>query len=40
MLPSLVIHEPRKVVLLDQVMGQRKQMAKVQWELVGYIDQA
>ncbi|MEQ5837944.1 sel1 repeat family protein [Paraburkholderia acidicola] len=39
-LPSLVVHEPRKVALLDQVMGPRQQMAKVQWELVGYIDQA
>lgn len=39
-LPSLVVHEPRKVALLDQVMGLRQHMAKVEWELVGYIDQA
>jgi TPR repeat protein len=39
-LPSLVIHEPRKVALLDQVMGLRQHMAKVEWELVGYTDQA
>ncbi|SFJ78290.1 SEL1-like repeat protein [Paraburkholderia megapolitana] len=39
-LPSLVVHEPRKVAFLDQVMGPRQQMSKVQWELVGYIDQA
>lgn len=39
MLPSLIVHEPRKVALLDQVMGPRQQMAKVVWELIGYIDQ-
>ena len=39
-LPSLVVHEPRKVAFLDQVMGLRQQMSKVQWELVGYIDHA
>ena len=39
-LPSLIVHEPRKVTVLDQLMGLRQQMAKVQWELVGYIDQA
>ncbi|MEQ5843091.1 sel1 repeat family protein [Paraburkholderia acidicola] len=39
-LPSLIVHEPRKVAVLDQLMGLRQQMAKVQWELVGYIDQA
>ncbi|WP_425194986.1 SEL1-like repeat protein [Paraburkholderia phenazinium] len=39
-LPSLVVHEPRKVALLDQVMGLRQHMAKVEWELVGYTDQA
>jgi uncharacterized protein len=39
-LPSLVAHESRKVALLDRVLGLRQQVAKVQWELVGYIDQA
>ncbi|SDH02383.1 hypothetical protein SAMN05216466_106400 [Paraburkholderia phenazinium] len=39
-LPSLIVHEPRKVALLDQVMGLRQHMAKVEWELIGYIDQA
>ena len=39
-LPSLVVHESRKLALLDQVMGLRQQTAKVEWELVGYIDRA
>jgi hypothetical protein len=39
-LPSVVVHEPRKVALLDQVLGLRQQTARVQWELIGYIDQA
>ncbi len=39
-LPSLVVHEPRKLVLLDSLMGTRQQTTKVTWQLVAYIDQA
>ncbi|WP_244147148.1 sel1 repeat family protein [Paraburkholderia bryophila] len=39
-LPSLVVHQPRTLALLDRVMGARQQTAPVAWELVGYIDQA
>jgi TPR repeat protein len=37
-LPSLVVHEPRQLALLDRMMGTRQQTAKVAWELVAYID--
>ncbi|WP_219849043.1 sel1 repeat family protein [Paraburkholderia sp. BL21I4N1] len=37
-LPSLIVHEPRKVALLDQILEPRQQMKKVQWELIGYLD--
>ncbi len=39
-LPSLVVHEPRQLAFLDNLMGTRKQTSKVTWELVAYIDQA
>lgn len=39
-LPSLVVHEPRKVAFLDSLMGTRQQTTKVTWQLVAYIDQA
>nr|WKF59304.1 hypothetical protein HUO10_003813 [Paraburkholderia busanensis] len=37
-LPSLVVHESRKLALLDKLMEPRQQMSKVEWELVGYLD--
>ncbi|ASL42634.1 hypothetical protein bAD24_I04035 [Burkholderia sp. AD24] len=39
-LPSLIVHEPRKVALLDHVMSPRQHMAQVTWQLVGYLDEA
>ncbi|MFM0591730.1 hypothetical protein GGD40_004735 [Paraburkholderia bryophila] len=38
-LPSLVVYESRKLALLDQILEPRQQMTKVQWQLVGYLDQ-
>jgi hypothetical protein len=39
-LPSIVVHEPRKVALLDRWIGTRQHLAKVEWQLVAYSDQA
>jgi len=39
-MPSLVVHEPRPVALLDRWMGTRQRTANVAWQLVAYIDQA
>ncbi|MFM0438793.1 DUF6396 domain-containing protein, partial [Paraburkholderia strydomiana] len=39
-LPSIVVHEPRKVALLDRWIGARQHLAKVEWQLVAYSDQA
>jgi len=39
-MPSLVVHEPRPVALLDRWMGTRQHTANVAWQLVAYIDQA
>jgi len=39
-MPSLVVHEPRPVALLDRWMGTRQHTASVAWQLVAYIDQA
>ncbi|ASL42635.1 hypothetical protein bAD24_I04040 [Burkholderia sp. AD24] len=39
-LPSLIVHEPRKVTLLDRIMSPRQRMAQVTWQLVGYLDEA
>jgi len=39
-LPSVIVHEPRRLAVLDSVMGTRQRMAPVAWELVAYLDQA
>jgi len=39
-LPSVVVHEPRKLAVLDSMMGTRQHVEQVAWELVGYLDQA
>jgi uncharacterized protein len=39
-LPSVVVHEPRKLAVLDSVMGTRRHVEQVAWELVAYLDQA
>lgn len=39
-LPSVVVHEPRKLAVLDSMMGTRRHVAQVAWELVAYLDQA
>ncbi|WP_244098264.1 SEL1-like repeat protein [Burkholderia ambifaria] len=39
-LPSVVVHEPRRLAILDSMMGTRQHMAPVAWELVAYLDQA
>ena len=39
-LPSVVVHEPRRLAVLDSMMGTRQHMAPVAWELVAYLDQA
>jgi hypothetical protein len=39
-LPSVVVHEPRKVVLLDRWIGARQHTAQVEWQLIAYSDQA
>ncbi|ASL48839.1 hypothetical protein bAD24_p00690 (plasmid) [Burkholderia sp. AD24] len=39
-LPSLIVHQPRTLALVDRMMGARQQTAQVAWELVAYIDQA
>jgi hypothetical protein len=37
-LPSVVVHEPRKVVLLDRWIGTRQHTAQVEWQLISYSD--
>lgn len=39
-LPSVVVHEPRKLAVLDSMMGTRRHVEQVAWELVAYLDQA
>ncbi|HGF4017465.1 MULTISPECIES: SEL1-like repeat protein [Burkholderia] len=39
-LPSVVVHEPRKLAVLDSMMGTRQHVEQVAWELVAYLDQA
>ncbi|MFJ1213660.1 SEL1-like repeat protein [Burkholderia pyrrocinia] len=39
-LPSVVVHEPRKLAVLDRMMGTRQHVEQVAWELVAYLDQA
>lgn len=39
-LPSVVVHEPRRLAVLDSMMGMRQHVAQVAWELVAYLDQA
>ncbi|WP_414143734.1 sel1 repeat family protein [Burkholderia pseudomallei] len=39
-LPSVVVHEPRRLAVLDSMLGTRQRMAPVAWELVAYIDQS
>lgn len=38
-LPSVVVHEPRKLAVLDSMMGTRQHVEQVSWELVAYLDQ-
>ncbi len=38
-LPSVVVHEPRKLAMLDSMMGTRQHVEQVAWELVAYLDQ-
>ncbi|WP_407056611.1 SEL1-like repeat protein [Burkholderia seminalis] len=39
-LPSVVVHEPRRLAVLDSMLGTRQRMAPVAWELVAYLDQS
>lgn len=39
-LPSVVVHEPRRLAGLDSMLGTRQRMTSVTWELVAYLDQA
>ncbi|MDN7900500.1 SEL1-like repeat protein [Burkholderia cepacia] len=39
-LPSVVVHEPRRLAVLDSMLGTRQRMTSVTWELVAYLDQA
>ncbi|MDP9584038.1 UNVERIFIED_ORG: TPR repeat protein [Burkholderia contaminans] len=39
-LPSVVVHEPRRLAVLDSMLGTRQHIASVAWELVAYLDQA
>ncbi|UEP31978.1 MULTISPECIES: sel1 repeat family protein [unclassified Burkholderia] len=39
-LPSIIVHEPRRLAVLDSMMGTRQHIASVAWELVAYLDQA
>ncbi len=39
-LPSLIVHEPRKMALIDKVAGVRQDTIAVTWELVSYLDNA
>lgn len=39
-LPSVIVHEPRRLAVLDSMIGTRQHMATVVWELVAYLDQA
>jgi uncharacterized protein len=39
-LPSVVVHEPRKLAVLDSMMGTRQHVEQVAWELVAYLDQS
>ncbi|RQZ13679.1 sel1 repeat family protein [Burkholderia sp. Bp9031] len=39
-LPSVVVHEPRRLAVLDSMMGTRQHIASVAWELVAYLDEA
>ncbi|BAX63094.1 sel1 repeat family protein [Burkholderia stabilis] len=39
-LPSVVVHEPRKLAVLDGMMGTRQHVAQVALELVAYLDRA
>ncbi|HDR9037103.1 TPA: sel1 repeat family protein [Burkholderia vietnamiensis] len=39
-LPSVVVHEPRRLAVLDSMLGIRERMAPVAWELVAYLDQS
>lgn len=38
-LPSVIVHEPRRLAMLDAMMGTRQHAARVAWELVAYFDQ-
>lgn len=38
-LPSVIVHEPRKLAVLDSMMGTRQHVDQVAWELVAYLDQ-
>lgn len=39
-LPSVVVHEPRRLAVLDSMLGTRQRMAPVAWELVAYLDES
>ncbi|QOH32680.1 sel1 repeat-containing domain protein [Burkholderia cepacia] len=39
-MPSVVLHEPRRLSVLDSILGTRQHMAHVAWELVAYLEQA
>lgn len=39
-LPSVIVHEPRRLAVLDSMLGTRQHIASVAWELVAYLDQA
>lgn len=39
-LPSVIVHEPRRLPVLDSMMGTRQHMVSVAWELVAYLDHA
>jgi tetratricopeptide (TPR) repeat protein len=39
-LPSLIVHEPRKLAVIDKVAGVRQDTIAVTWELVSYLDNA
>lgn len=37
-LPSVVVHEPRRLAFVDGLMGTRKHTTQVAWQLVAYLD--
>ncbi len=39
-LPSLIVHEPRKLSVIDKVAGVRQDTIAVTWELIRYLDDA